>query len=247
MAGPRDPAVLGDDISPAPGHRSYPSPLTERPTRLRRVTPWVLLGLVVLVVAGWLVVAVTGPPTIPGSRNPLPLSVAGGCPSGQSVHDHDGVDNSRPTHGRLLPAGLPTAALVCRYQGDGTPPRILPALAQSARLDAARAGTLALAIRALTLTRGFGGPVSCPNDEVDAAIYLVFHYAQGPDAGLHYRSTGCQTLDNGRIITSIMGNDSFGDYQQALAATAGMDSSGQHSGPLSRSVIVLPGGPRIGR
>lgn len=223
MADPGNPAVSHSvDASAAPDIRTYSSPLTKHPTRLRRAIPWVLVSLVLLVVAGYLVVAVTGPPTIPASRNPLPLSVAGGCPAGQAVHDHDGVANSRPTRRSLLPADTPTAALVCRYQADGTPPHILPALAQTAQLNATRAGILATAIRGLTLTSGFGGTANCPADEAGVATYLVFHYAQGPDVGLFYHSTGCQTLDNGHIFTSTIGNDSFGHFQQALGATAGM-------------------------
>ena len=200
-----------------------PNPSTRRRPRIIPAIGWSAAIVAVLVVVGYVLVMEFGPPTIPASSNPLPLSVAAGCPSGQAVHEHDGVANSRNTHGFLLPSDTPTAALVCRYQGVDTPSGAAPELAQSSQLNATEAGTLATAIRGLTLTRGFTGPVNCPAAQADAVTYLSFHYPRGPDVSLHYASTGCRSLDNGHFFTSTMGNDSFGVFQRALAATARME------------------------
>jgi hypothetical protein len=52
------------------------------------------------------------------------------------------------------------------------------------------------------------GVAACPADFGSATI-IVFGYASGPDADLWYNDGGCETLDNGRIGASEVGNPSF--------------------------------------
>lgn len=201
--------------------RTEPDPRRRRPS-LGKVIGWLLAVAVITTVTVYVVVAITGPPAAPPSSNPVSLSVAADCPSGDVLDKHDGVVNSRPGLGRaMLTDEPPESALACRYAAADTPARTA-VLAQTARLDTARADRLAAAIAHLTLTSGLSGPVNCPAAALHARTYLIFHYAQGPDVGLDYHSTGCQTLNNGHVATSESGNDSFGDFGQVLAATTGM-------------------------
>ncbi len=206
---------------PAEQRRTDPDPHRGR-TLLGKVIGWLLAGAAITTVVVYLVITITGPPAAPPSSNPVSLSVAADCPSGDVLDDHDGVANSRPGLGRaMLTDEPPESALACRYAASDNPagPAVL---AQTARLDTARADRLAAVIAHITLTNGLSGPVNCPAAAFHARTYLIFHYAQGPDVGLDYHSTGCQTLNNGHVATSESGNDSFGDFGQVLAATTGM-------------------------
>jgi hypothetical protein len=143
----------------------------------------------------------------PGSPK-LQVSVAAGCPA--SVAGYADVVNTFPGP-PLLPAA-PTAGLICQYgPGVGLGPdssgRSL--LVSSTRLDQTQAQQLARAIRQLDLA-GPSGVFFCPMD--DGAVDVIgFTYPGRSDVGLWYTTSGCQTLDNGRIGAFQGANPSFYD------------------------------------
>jgi hypothetical protein len=138
----------------------------------------------------------------------LSVSVAAGCP-GSDVGYAD-VVNTFP--GPLLVPADPSAGLVCRYgpgvslgaNGSGR-----ELLVSSTRLDNAQAQQLASVIRRIDLAAP-SGTFSCPLD-VGAAATVGFSYPDRVDVGLWYRTSGCQTLDNGRIGAFEGANPSFYD------------------------------------
>jgi hypothetical protein len=136
----------------------------------------------------------------------LDVNVAKGCPS--SLASFQDVVNTFP--GPPLVPAEPRAGLICRYgpiYGVGPTPASQRLLATSKRLDEAQAQALATVIRALTLTVSVGA-ASCPADFGEVAV-IGFEYPGKADVGLWYRTTGCQTLDNGRIGAFEEGNPSF--------------------------------------
>ena len=95
------------------------------------------------------------------------VAVAAGCPATDTKlvgANNPGAD----LRTRLLPQGAPTAALVCSYNGyNGPSPKspqlsLAMKLAHQARLGAAAAGRLAVAVSALPLSHVDGGLTSCP-------------------------------------------------------------------------------------
>jgi hypothetical protein len=77
----------------------------------------------------------------------------------------------------------------------------------STRLGDAQAQQLADVIRQIDLAAP-SGTFFCPADFGAVAI-IGFSYPDGVDTGLWYRTSGCQTLDNGRIGAFQGGNPSF--------------------------------------
>lgn len=139
------------------------------------------------------------------SRHPaLRVDIAGGCP--RSVVGYADVVN---TYGgsRLVPPG-PTGGIICSYH-----PRIGPVsteaghLAQQIRLDGVEATHVAEAVRSLDL-RTPTGKSSCPED-IGAVEIIGLSYSDGRDVGLWYATSGCQSLDNGRLGSAEGGNPSF--------------------------------------
>jgi hypothetical protein len=59
------------------------------------------------------------------------------------------------------------------------------------------------------------GTFHCPA-AVGAGALIGFSYASGPDVGLWYSASGCQTLDNGRLGSFQGENPSFGDFQETI-------------------------------
>lgn len=139
-------------------------------------------------------------------RPPLEVSVRGGCPG--SVAGYADVVTAYPGPS-LVPAN-PTRGLICRYGpgvGIGLSASSRALLVSSTRLDAGRAQQLAGAIRQIRLTPSVG-VFACPNDDGSVAV-IGLAYGGRADVGLWYRTSGCQTLDNGRIGAFEGGNRSF--------------------------------------
>jgi|HubBroStandDraft_6_1064221.scaffolds.fasta_scaffold355586_2 hypothetical protein len=136
----------------------------------------------------------------------LEVNVANGCL--KSLASFQDVVNTFP--GPPLVPAEPRAGLICRYQpiyGLGPTPAGQRLLATSKRLNTAQAQELATVIRSLALTASVGA-FHCPADFGEVAI-IGFAYDGKADIGLWYRTTGCQTLDNGRIGAFEGGNPSF--------------------------------------
>jgi hypothetical protein len=138
------------------------------------------------------------------------VSVAQGCPA--SVVGVVGVANpGAALTASLLPAGSPTAALVCRFNGSDGPSGSLPApqwkkLAHRARLSTTGATELARVVAAAPISRtivpgdgAFAPAANCPMD--DGAVALVaFSYPGRPDVDLWAQLAGCAVVGNGYIL-----------------------------------------------
>jgi len=141
------------------------------------------------------------------SRSPkLRVVVASGCP--RSTRGYADVVNTFPGP-PLVPASTPTAGIVCRYYGI---PR-QGSLGRATRLTPAQAASLARVIRELDLKKPsavvmWSKVAQCPLD-TGAVALIGFSYPARPDAGLWYATSGCQTLDNGRIGSFEAANPSF--------------------------------------
>jgi hypothetical protein len=135
----------------------------------------------------------------------LHVTVAEGCPA--TVAGAVGVSN--PGAGltaSLLPAGDPTAALVCRYNGSDGLSGTLPTaqwhkLAHQARLGATGARQLALVVAAAPISRTVvpGTEALCPMDDGAVAV-LAFSYPGRPDVDLWAQLNGCTLVGNGYIL-----------------------------------------------
>jgi hypothetical protein len=126
----------------------------------------------------------------------LRVAVAAGCPSS----DRGAVAVSNPGSGlnsALLPAGTPTAGLICEYGGGNIKPVF--SLGRSTPLRAAAAVALAKEVRRLPLAHTEVVEVSCPMD--DGSIDLVaLSYPGRPDVDLWAAANGCATVSNGTIV-----------------------------------------------
>ncbi len=180
---------------------------------LRRRTLWAVAFVAVVLAGG----ATTAGLVIAGGANgagtwfqpsspKLEVNVARGCPS--ALAGLQDVVNTFP--GPPLVQGGPRAGLICWYGAIyrlGPTPASQRLLATSKRLDEGQAQELATVIRSLTLTVSVGA-FHCPADFGEVAV-IGFEYQGKADVGLWYRTTGCQTLDNGRIGAFEGGNPSF--------------------------------------
>jgi hypothetical protein len=147
--------------------------------------------------------ASAGVPVWHVSKSPkLRVDVATGCPA--SVAAYQDVANTFPGP-PLVPAN-PRVGIICRY-GPSTAKPGPARLVHQARLDQTQADLLAGAVRQLSLAppRGIS---HCPADFGLVAI-IGFSFSGRPDVGLWYQTSGCQTLDNGRIGSFEGGNPSF--------------------------------------
>lgn len=137
----------------------------------------------------------------------LRVTIANGCPTRRGhtvgVTNHDAALSHA-----LLPAGRPTAALVCRYNGGNDKPPF--GLGRSRPLDQTAAKRVADAARSIDLSHEVGGETSCPMDDGSVTV-IVFAYPGRPDVDLWFARTGCQQLGNGRILTAA------GNFGAALA------------------------------
>jgi hypothetical protein len=152
------------------------------------------LTLLVAVVVAW-VDPRPQPDSATGAR--MRLTVAGDCPAsdagmvGVEFTDTDLIY-------RMVPDATPTAALVCRYDGQTRQ------LAAIQRLDAGQAGVLQAALRQTTLDPPWGGVVNCGADD-GSAIVMAFSYADLPDADLWFEPAGCSFVANGLIVGRPVG------------------------------------------
>lgn len=145
----------------------------------------------------------------------ISLTVAAGCPT-TVMHARD-VANVDPGDSALLPAGaMPDAALICAYSGPLNPSN--QHLAKTLSADATR--RIADALPHVSLARP-RGPVSCPADSGAFAI-LALSYPHHPDVSLWWNTTGCQSIDNGRIGASQIASPSFSDFQNTFDTAAGL-------------------------
>jgi hypothetical protein len=127
------------------------------------------------------------------------VTAASGCP--QSDQGVVSVTNSGGGLGQaLLPAGVPTSAVVCTYQGiNGHPFR----LRTHRTIAAVRARTLAASARALNVAHVDGVTTSCPSGQATAMLF-AFAYP-GRTVDLWYDDSGCASVANGVIVVSGVG------------------------------------------
>lgn len=145
------------------------------------------------------------------------ISVSSGCPA--SVTSYEDVANTFV--GPPLVPAHPSSGIVCWYNAanSSTPGLLVKQL----RLDPAGADALASAIGQLSLAPPSGG-FSCPSD-IGRVIIIGFSYPAGPDVGLWYAASGCETLDNGHLGSFEGANPSFfvgylGAFDKATAGSA---------------------------
>ena len=124
------------------------------------------------------------------------VTVTGGCPG--TDRGVEGVANKgRALDTALLPAGPPTAALVCRYAGANGKSFSLLA---SEPMTPASTAQLVAGVRAISFAHDASNPLhSCPMDDGAAAI-IAFSFAGRPDVDLWVRTNGCSTTTNGWIV-----------------------------------------------
>jgi hypothetical protein len=120
----------------------------------------------------------------------------------------------------LVPVGLrAVGAVLCRYApsaGHGPEHRTLVA---HATIGAADARKLERAARAVDLRKP-SGTASCP--EADGTVVVIgFRTADHAAVGLWWDASGCQTIDNGVVGASQIGNASFSRFQDVAAGVAG--------------------------
>lgn len=149
------------------------------------------------------------PARTPAARHPLAVTVAGGCPTGDR-----GADGVAPgPSDALLPAGTPTAALVCAYTGLNGHAFTLTG---HARLSAAPAARLAALAGAIDLAHTDGGTYHCPAGFATATV-IAFAYSSGTSAALWLADSGCRSLSNGTIMASEAGGEGAGVQAFATA------------------------------
>jgi hypothetical protein len=130
----------------------------------------------------------------PGAH-PIRVTLAGGCP--HSDKGATGVPNAGTGLARrLLPAGLPTAGLRCRYDGlNGHPWHLV----SSRPLTAGAARQAARSMARMPLSHPDGAVVNCPMDDGSAEV-LALAYPGRPDIDLWVKLNGCRGVSNGYII-----------------------------------------------
>ena len=131
------------------------------------------------------------PETAPPGGMRLAVTVSDGCPES----DRGAANVPAGPTDALLPPGTPTAGLICVYNGSNGAAFALHA---EARMDATRAGRLALKAGAIALTHTDGDIQTCPSDDGEE-IVVAFAYPGGGHAALWVHDTGCRTVSNGSI------------------------------------------------
>jgi len=135
----------------------------------------------------------------------LRVTVTGGCPR----NDKGAVDvqpaaagNSAGAATRLLPAALPTAAIVCSYSGMNEHPA--RHLLTARRLGAQAARALAQSVDKLPLGHPVDEVRACPMSD-GAATVVALSYRDRPDIDLWQDRNGCTFITNGTIMTRTTG------------------------------------------
>ncbi|MFE4949727.1 hypothetical protein ACFQ9V_06415 [Leifsonia sp. NPDC056665] len=85
-------------------------------------------------------------------------------------------------------------------------------------LDASKARRIAATLQRLSVAQPTG-TVNCPDDTGAFAI-LAFSYPHHSDVSLWWNTTGCQSIDNGRIGASQIASRSFSDFQNTFDSAA---------------------------
>jgi hypothetical protein len=133
-----------------------------------------------------------------GGGRRVHVGVAGRCPATDKAIagvTNRGADLRR----RLLPTGVPTAGLECRYYGsNGRPFRLRVQL----RLAAVAATRVARSMQRVSLSHTVGGVTSCPMDD-GAAEIIALSYAGGPAVDLWVKLNGCRLVANGFIEAGL--------------------------------------------
>ncbi|HEX3825406.1 MAG TPA: hypothetical protein VHV79_13185 [Mycobacteriales bacterium] len=132
------------------------------------------------------------------SGHRLRVTVAGGCP--EMRKSTVGVSSPGPgLNDALLPAGTPTAGLICQYGGLNSAPGF--GLVRHAILAAADSVKIAAEASRLPVEHQDDVETSCP--EADGSFYAIaLSYAGRPDVDLGYVATGCQIVANGHIVVN---------------------------------------------
>jgi hypothetical protein len=140
----------------------------------------------------------------------LTVNAARNCPvSAGKARD---VKNTAASSSRLLSSSVPaTKGLVCVYGGS-----LNPAQVRQIILNSAKASRLAAVLRQVSMQGPPNGPVNCPADTGGFTV-IAFTFTEAPDEDVRWDDSGCQTLDNGRVGTTQIANDSFGRFQTVEA------------------------------
>lgn len=179
---------------------------------------------------GWLrltvtVVAITAVVVLSGCSNPtfwfrpptLAISVKAAPPCPSSVGKARDVSNPIASKSDLLAVSTrPTKGLVCVYAGALGPGRPVKQIV----LDASQASRLAMAVRQVSLQSPPSGAVNCPDDAASFAI-IALGFSGSPDEDLWWKTSGCQTVDNGTVGASETANNSFFNFQKAASGLIG--------------------------
>jgi len=141
----------------------------------------------------------TGAPT-------LTVKAGENCPvSAGKARD---VKNAAASSSRLLSASVPASkGLGCVYGGS-----LNPAPVHQIILNSVKASRLAAVLRQVSIQNPPDGPVNCPADTGGFTV-IAFTFTEAPDEDVRWDDSGCQTLDNGRVGTTQIANDSFGRFQ----------------------------------
>jgi hypothetical protein len=135
------------------------------------------------------------PDSQPGAR--MRVSLASGCPS--TDRGVVGVTNPPPPlEMSLVPAGNPTAGLVCEYYGPNDHPFELK---QKRTLDATAARNFSMKIRQVPLGHLDGQIIDCPNYNGSATV-VALGYPDGKSTDLWMTTSGCTSVSNGYISAS---------------------------------------------
>jgi hypothetical protein len=128
------------------------------------------------------------------------VAAAGPCPS--DVAGAVGVSNPGQSDldSALVPAGDPSAALVCRYYGNGHGNGLI----HTWQLGPAQAAKLAAAARALSLAHDDNVTRHCPAG-FGAVSVIAFAYPGRPDVDLWNTDDGCTFVGNGHVRNDFGG------------------------------------------
>gem|GEM_PF-5348565 len=147
--------------------------------------------------------------TTSSPRPTMRMNVSAGC--APSITGYTDVANTFAGP-PLVPAG-PSGGLLCEYGAVGN-----GRLTRSVRLNGPQSRQFADTIRAIDLSVQPSGPVSCPAD-FGTVTTIGFSYPNQSDVGLWYKTSGCQTLDNGHQRAYEGGNPSFyNGFESAIEA-----------------------------
>jgi hypothetical protein len=129
------------------------------------------------------------------------VTVAGGCPEGNSTGDGE-VNQGADLATLMVPVAAPRAGLLCEYAGDNrgsdgtTPNQLIKAIP----LDADLAAKIAHEIAQVPLGHVDGEGRSCPAGGLGPDPVLALSYADRTDVDVWGTSGACGWIANGRIL-----------------------------------------------